>query len=428
MEYEEIKLVYENNQNNDDAKVFTRHSGENYADIDLLYLLLGMSIPQHVWDNLIPGDDQTTPNLRCVKDFFILRDFWMPTEPNTPILYLSQCEILNCVRGAEWLLTSEVFVPERADSEEFEQRGDLIVRRNPFIEKYKEFLYLIKMRLHYITSRPMNAEVMNASERYVQIVKNKNTDADDDVENAYESDGFRVKKKFKLDMMEDLLPKKAICTNDFIFEVNRMLCGIDTCLKKFETRMYVDIPSEAKTWTDKLKVDALRRHVFEGCATINERNTVSLYKTYYHDMVCTESYKEVYRYFYPHNKKCTSTAVLVKKAVVLIEENLVSSFPDIINRVDYQETGDRIYRFNTDFLFFRWSEQFVNEDVAQVAKRHFIERDPVRVCWSLSFQQQYYKSNSFFSAFALLRVLMRYYKCSPIVENVDLSKFDNFLF
>lgn len=229
-------------------------------------------------------------------------------------------------------------------------------------------------------------------------------------------------------MIEDLVSRQALATNDYVFEVNGVLCGIDTCLKKFETRMYVDLPAEAKTWTGKIKIDKLREHIFKECETLNESDTVSMYKAFYHDLTCTESYKYVYRHFYPHNMKCTPMAVLVTKGVALIEENLRTSFQDLVSRLDYTPEGDRVYRLNTDFLFFRLSEQSMGQDVATLVKKKYIERDPVRVCWSVLFEQQYYKANSFVGAFAILRALMRFHEKDPVVEGVDLARFDTYIF
>ena len=416
MNYEDIYEAYCDSQINPKAHVEFRNKDDTLCDTDLLFGLLTKVMVDMTW-----FDDK-----RVVGDFFQLRDFWMPTHLDTPIVSLSLFQIFNVARGAEWLLTSDIFFNER-DNE-------------TFLPRFKQFLYLIKRRIYYLCRVNCNKDVMDETPLYVKQVFNKKIDEEQNVDNAgYESDEEFIVKRVEMEEFEAEEERQYAVTWDFIFEVNTILTGMDKVIMKFESRVYHKPPVEVVGTRRKIHIDELRQHIYKKCLMLTESTIVEDRRLFYQDMVCTDSYRRIYKRRYAHDIKCSSRAVLVNtKHPDLVDEYLVTSIADMKERKVGvpREVAEVLVRINGDSLFFTWSGQIANEDVV-LAVRDQIDRDVLRNCWAFNFEGKYYSSTSFMAAFALLRGFMRWKRMPSkilkrttgnVVLNIDISKYDNVLF
>lgn len=416
LNYDDIYEAYCDSQIDPKARVEFRNKDVILCETDILFGLLSKVLVDMTW-----FEDK-----RIVGDFFELRYFWMPTELDTPIVSLSLCEIFNVARGAEWLLTSDIFFYKR-DNE-------------TFLPKFKEFLYLIKRRIFYLCRENCDKDVMNEIPLYVKEVFNKRLDDDQNVDNAgYESDEEFIVKRVEVEEFEVDENRKYAVTYEFIFEINTILTGMDNVIMKYESRVYHEPPIEVVGKRKKVHVDELRQHIYKKCLMLTESTVVEDRRIFYQDMVCTESFRRIYRRRYPHDIKCASRAVLVNtKNSDLADEHLVKSIADMKERVIGvpKEVAEGIVRVNGDSMFFTWSGQFANEDVV-FAVKDLIHRDELHNCWAFHIDGKYYSSTSFMSAFALLRGFMRWRNTSPIIVKrsagnvplkIDISKYDSILF
>lgn len=400
--YVDIYKQYKDSQLKPDSLVEIRKGSIKVCDSDALFMLLCRSIMDMTW-----YDDQ-----RKVTDFFRLRDCWMPTEEDATVVNLTALEMLNCVRGAEFLLCSDLFTIKRDDV---------------FIQRFKEFLKLMKARIYFLCSRELPVSIMDANEMYCQEVFMEKAKDQESSNADYESDDELVVKKIHIEDLSEFVTKKAKVTWEYIFEINTMLTAMDNILLKFGDRVYSEAPPSLVGRIRKISLDPIRRHIFQKCRDLNEDDLVKSRRIYYQDLICMDSYRRIYKRRFPHDFKAASRAVLVSKDPELLDEHIPTSYLDIITEASDKGIKEEMKRINTDALFFKWCGQFPNEDPTLVVAE-FIHRDVLRNHWVVRYENYYYRATSYTASFALLRALMRWKNKSSIIKKVDTAKFDELFF
>lgn len=289
------------------------------------------------------GDD------RGIKSFALLRlrDIWIHTD--TPILHMTQEEIVDTVHGLQWLLLSEIYVQTHT-------------RTEAWFREFIDAMNLARVRVFDLIKNETDKEVLNV-DKYTELAVTEEEEAERKRASEYDYDSdeeTRRGKKVGMDknIVDEFLTPPHRTNDAFVMDMDSAFRAMDAAL--CARWAYGDIP----THPQKIDLRPLRTRLFKEWKEIKETTVLEYRRKWIQDLLIVPSYTEVHTRWKPFDKRPTSRSVLVTKNDTLAYISVPKSIMDIVMPPAISEgpNGGVDMRMHTDAALFYISASSVHND------------------------------------------------------------------